>query len=270
MSSARGMNPAGHRLPLVLAAMVGLLMGLALSPSFAHAFPQGPWQLPAVNLSAPDRDAYVPQIAIAPDGSATVVWEAYDGLDYVIQASTRPPGGPFGAPVNLSTPGQDADDSRIATAPDGTATAVWSRSNGANAIIQASTRPPGGSFGAPVNLSAAGQNAVNAKIAVAPDGTATVVWQRESGLNLVVQAATRPPGGSFGAPVTISALAPNASHPQIAVASDGAATVVWERYDGANYVVQAVLRPSGGASRPSRERLGFRAECPRSTSRSQP
>ncbi|MBK5111463.1 MAG: hypothetical protein JJE10_08945, partial [Thermoleophilia bacterium] len=61
------------------------------------------------------------------------------------------PQGPRVLPAShISGPPAGAFAPQITTAPDGTATVVWARGNGTNFIIQAATRPPGGSFGAPV------------------------------------------------------------------------------------------------------------------------
>src|SRR4051794_31717955 len=62
-------------------------------------------------------------------------------------------------PVPLSDASRAAGEVDIAFDRQGTAIAVWSRSNGTNTVIQASVRPPGGAFSAPQNLSATGQNA---------------------------------------------------------------------------------------------------------------
>ena len=192
-----------------------------------------------VDLSAPGQSAFAPHVATDPDGTTTAVWQRYNGSNFIIQAATRPPGGIFGTPVDLSASGQNAQNARIAAAPDGTATVSWYRSNGANRIIQAATRPPGGSFGTPVDLSAPGQDAQNARIAAAPDGTATVIWERSNGVDLTIQAATRPPGDSFGSPVDLSAAGQNATGPQIATAADGTAIVAWQRSNGSNDIIQS-------------------------------
>ena len=136
-----------------------------------------------------------------------------NGSNSIIQAATRPPGGSFGAPVDLSASGQSAARPQITTAPDGTATAVWLRYDGTNTIVQAATRPPGGGFGPPVDLSVAGQTAFARRVATAPDGTTTVVWSRIDGINGIIQAATRPPGGGFGPPVDLSALGAECHQP---------------------------------------------------------
>ncbi len=209
--------------------------------------PGGNFGLPA-DLSAPGRDAGDPQIEVAPDGAATAVWRRSDGSKQITQAASRPPGGVFGAPVNLSAPGQNAfGRPQVASDPDGAFTAVWSREDGSNDIVQAATRPPGGSFGAPVDLSATGQDNDRSQIAIAPDGTATVVWRRSDGTNTIIQAATRPPGGIFGAPITISTIGQDAQAPQIAAASDGTATAVWFGNVGGNFIIQAATRPPGGS-----------------------
>ena len=246
MKQGAGTNLTGKSVKLTWAALISALTLLAFAPP-ASAAPQGPWKLPASNISAAGQAAFDPEIAIAPDGAATAVWRRSNGTSNIIQAATRPPGGSFGAAVDLSATGQNALDPQIAIAPDGTATAVWRRFNGTNFVAQAATRPPGGSFGAAIDLSATGEDSLAPQVAIAPDGAATVVWTRFNGTNFIIQAATRPPGGSFGAAVDLSATGQDAFNPQIAIAPDGAATVAWQRYDGANDIIQAGTRPPGGS-----------------------
>lgn len=45
-------------------------------------------------------------------------------------------------PTNLSTTGQDAAKVQLAVAPDGISTVVWTRSDGSNILIQASSALP--------------------------------------------------------------------------------------------------------------------------------
>ena len=233
---------------LALASLVGALFMTAALPPTGSAAPQGPWQLPASELSDSGQDAQSADVAIAPDGTTTAVWQRLDGLKYIAQASTRPPGGTFGPPEDLSATGQSAISPKIAAAPDGTATVVWSRSDGANQIVQAVTRPPGGSFGTPEDLSVPGGDAVLAQVSVAADGTTGVAWKRDFGSNQIVQAAIRPPGGAFENPVSLSGGgSEDAQGPQISLAPDGTATVVWHKSNGSNAVVSATTRPPGGS-----------------------
>ena len=235
----RAMSPA-----LIAAAVV---VGLAAAGTPAVAAPQGIWVQPAADLSVTGGNADAPQVAVAADGTATSVWLRFNGSHYIVQAATRPPGGPFGTPVNLSATGQQSYSPQVTSAPDGTTTAVWKRYSGTDFIIQAAIRPPGGSFGTPVDLSATGQPSDEPQVSAAPDGTTTAVWRRSNGANYIVQAAIRPPGGSFGAPVDLSVAGLQSEDPQVTTAPDGTVTVVWRRYNGSHYIVQAATRPPGGS-----------------------
>ncbi len=205
----------------------------------------------AVNLSAPEQDASDPQVAVAGDGATTVVWRRYDGFHFIIQATTRPAGSStFGGAEDLSAPGQSATNPQVAVAVDGATTVVWHRSNGFINIVQARTRAAGsGTFGGAVNLSAVGQEAVWPQVAVAVDGATTVVWIGIDGLSYIVQATTRPAGsGTFGLAENLSTAGQDAINPQVAVAVDGATTVVWYGSNGSNNIVQARTRPAGSGT----------------------
>src|SRR5436190_1712993 len=93
----------------------------------------------------------------------------------------------FEAPVDLSAAGRNALAPQVAFDGAGSALAVWERSNGSNSIVQGAFRPAGGAFGAPVDLSAAGQNAFAPQLAFDAAGNALAVWQRSNGSNFIVQ-----------------------------------------------------------------------------------
>ena len=233
----------------------GLLLALltfALLPAAAGAAHQGPWVLPAGDLSTAGQNAQPPQVTTASDGTTTAIWTRSNGANDIVQASTRPPGGSFGEPVDLSATFQNAATPQVATAPDGTTTAVWRLDSGSFGV-QTSTRPPGGSFGPPVDLSA-GQDAFGSpQITTASDGTTTVVWVGDNGIKAVIHASTRPPGGTFGAPVDLSDTAPfdRFDHaPQITTAPDGTTTAIWYRSDETSFGIQTSTRPPGGSFGP--------------------
>lgn len=217
-----------------------------------HAIVQASTRAPGGNFSSPvdlaaaGQSSFDAQVAVAPDGTVTAVWLRNDGANYIVQASTRPPGGSFSAPVDLSVTGKDASEPQVAVGANGTTTAAWYRGSGSAVTVQVSTRDPGGSFGDAVDLSTAGQEAYSPDVAVAANGTTTVAWMLVTGGKLVVQASTRPPGGSFGAPVPLSQAGQNAQAPHLGIADDGTTTVAWNRFDGSNAIVQASTRPPGG------------------------
>jgi hypothetical protein len=163
------------------------------------------------------------------------------------------------APQDLSAAGQGAYDPQVAVDGQGNAIAVWHRFDaGTNTIVQAAARAAasrrrrryftpkrGGSFGAPQDLSAAGQSASFSEVAVDGRGNAIAVWRRFDGTNTIVQAAVRAAGGSFGAPQDLSAAGQTANDPQVAVDGQGNAIAVWSRSNGTNYIVQAAVRAAG-------------------------
>jgi hypothetical protein len=206
----------------------------------------GNWQAP-VDISAVGQNASGPQVAVDPGGDAVAVWELYDGTNHIVQAATSPAGGSWQTPVDISAIGQNASEPQVAVDPGGDAVAVWKGSGSANFIVEAASRPAGGSWQAPVAISAAGTNSEVPQVAVDQGGDAVAVWDLYDGINHIVQAATSPAGGSWQAPVDLSATGQSALEPQVAVDPAGDAVAVWERYDGADYIVQASTSPAGGS-----------------------
>jgi hypothetical protein len=208
----------------------------------------GSWSTPE-DLSASGQNAFDPQVTVDSTGTAIAVWSRSNGSNTIIQASTRPSGGSWSTPVDLSETGQDATNPQVTVDANGTAIAVWSRSNGTNTIIQSSTRPSGGSWTTPAdNLSAVGQDASAPQVSVDATGTAIAVWSRSNGTNTIIQSSTRPSGGPWSTPAAdLSATGQDASAPQVTVDATGTATAVWSRSNGTNTIIQASTRPSGGS-----------------------
>jgi hypothetical protein len=209
---------------------------------------EGSWQTPA-DLSNAEQDAEGPQIAIDSEGNATAVWYRSNGSNWIIQASTKLSGGSWQTPADLSDIGQDAEVPHIALDSEGNATVVWYRSNGSNWIIQASTKLSGGLWQhTPDDLSDTGPNAVVPQIAVDSSGNATAVWFRFNGSNWIIQASTKPSGGSWQhTPDDLSEAGHNASSPQVAVDAAGNAIAVWQRSNGTNTIIQASTKLSEGS-----------------------
>lgn len=192
------------------------------------------------DLSGAAEMAAGPDVAVAPDGTATVVWSARSGGAHVVFARRLAADGAPGATRQLSASGQDALAPRVAVAPDGTATVVWMRHDGNNFRIQARRLTPGGTPGeATRTLSGEGQDAAAPQVDVAPDGEATVVWKRWDGFRYLVQVRGIAADGTSGAPSQrLSEPKQDAVEPRVAVAADGTATVVWSRFDGEDSIVQ--------------------------------
>jgi hypothetical protein len=209
-------------------------------------------------LSAAGGDALAPRVTLAPDGTATVVWTRWDGADFRIQTRQISPGGvPAEATRTLSGSGQDALDPQVDVAPDGEATVVWKRWDGFHYLVQVRRiAPDGSSETTSQRLSESGKDAVEPQVAVAEDGTATVAWSRFDGEDSIVQVRRVAADGALEATTAdLSALGESAIQPRVAVASDGAATIVWNRFDGSSWLIQARRISPAGAPEAGTENL---------------
>ena len=99
-----------------------------------------------------------------------------------------------------------------------------------------------------------------AKVAFDGNGNALLVWPRQDGSTQRIQAAFRPAGGSFSAPVDISGVAtacPGCGlEIQVAFDLQGNAIAAWNLAVGANQRIQTSFRPAGAPCMPD-NRCGF-------------
>ena len=218
----------------------------------ASTRPAGGGWTPAVDLSETSQDAFLPALATTPSGAVTVVWERSNGTNTIIQSSTRSLGGVWSSPVDLSEVGQDASSARVAVDPDGRAAAVWIRKNADDEyVVQSATRPNGGAWAPPLDLSDGTRSAFAPQIALDAAGNATVAWHRSSGAGIVVQATQRALGGLWTLPVDLSDMAVDATAPELAIDPAGNATATWFTYNGNEYLVEAATRAAGAAWAPT-------------------
>ncbi len=89
----------------------------------------------------------VVQEAVAAGGRALLAWQRYNGMDNIVETALAEPGGEFGVPVPLSTPGFESAFPIAAIDPTGVAFTAW-RDGGAGDFMRAAAAPPGGPFAA--------------------------------------------------------------------------------------------------------------------------
>lgn len=201
-------------------------------------------------LSGSGQDAAGPQVAVSPGGAATVVWKRFDGAHYLVQERRIAADGTLEASAHtLSESGQDAVEPQVAVDGNGKATVVWSRFDGSDSIVQVRRV---GSEGTPMasftSLSAAGDSAVQPRVAVNTVGAVTIAWARFDGSNWIVQSRRLSSSGALvGSAQSLSATGRNAAEPQVAVAGDGTSTIAWSRFDGTSLVIEARRITSAGA-----------------------
>ena len=219
-------------------------------PDFVQAAARpagGNWSAP-VNVSAPSQGCCLfPKVALDGAGTAVAAWERVlkAGSGFVVEAAARPAAtGTWQVPATLSAAGRNAFEQEVAFSPTGAATVVWSEWNGSTDVIRAATRPVGGPFGAPVNVSAASQEATRPQLAIASSVTVAVWEQQNSANSFSVQAAASPAASGVWQPqVNLSAPGQNTTEAHVAVDSAGDTVAVWERTSNPD-IIEAASRPA--------------------------
>jgi LPXTG-motif cell wall-anchored protein len=152
-------------------------------------------------------------------------------------------------PVNVSVPGLEGEDVRIAS-HNGLAVAVWEfdvEGSEYDEIIQSSTSLNGAAWSTPVNLSLPGGDAYSAEVEIDSNGLAIAVWQRYDGSDYIIQSSKSLNGAAWSTPVNLSLTGGDASSAKVAIDSNGLATAVWYRYNGSNWIIQSSTSLNGAA-----------------------
>ncbi len=178
-------------------------------------------------------------------GDATVVWWSLGSSD-LVEAATVTDGIPS-APLTLSGAAKEALFPAVAMNDRGDTIVAWTSREGSTAVVQASFRPAGGSFGTAVTISASRVSVESPRVAIDDAGDATVVWDRSSGAKELVEEATRSAAtGSFSEPVVLSNESEPAIHPFAAMNTEGDTAVTWMASNGTVEIAQVAVRPAGG------------------------
>jgi hypothetical protein len=213
--------------------------GAIYSIASATRSTNGTWSSP-IPLGAATSGSE-PKVAVSDAGHATAVWSRDTGTYDEIRAAQRTSAGVWGAAQSLSESGRDAlhPDVDVHRA-SGQATVVWDRPDGTHTVIQMSFRGPGNaSWSDPLDMSNDQQSATDAHVAIADVGQTTIAWTRFDGAKSRVQAMWNFSDGIWGGATTLSGADQDAFDVRVAVDGLGEATVVWRRYNGSVYVVQA-------------------------------
>jgi hypothetical protein len=230
---------------------------------------------PPRRLSSSGRWVVAHDVVADSRGALVVVWADAEccrvvPADKRVWASTRQPGGQFSDPVALSEPINGTELApAVAAGDDGSLTVVWpserwsSTQGVTEAVVEVADRLPGGGFGPPTRLSPPDVRASEPRIASGPSGETVVLWSSSScppfPCNYELQAATRPPGGRFGAPELVAKADQSGSFPrwllpsQVQIASDGTVVALWREGLSCMYCLGADVK---AAQRRPGERLG--------------
>ncbi len=187
----------------------------------------GAWP-PSTQVGSQDLIAY-PRVAVDGAGNAFAVWPNYDyyGGGPAIWTSRQEPGGDFGEPEYLGA-GDGTISVAVAAASDGTAFAAWESGTD---VVAARWEPVGG-WGEIQNLDGRpGKTDLYEAIEVAADdaGGARVVWSQDEEGGLGIWSSRYRAGEGWLDPLRVDPSEEgDASWPDVDVAPDGTAAVVWQ------------------------------------------
>jgi uncharacterized repeat protein (TIGR01451 family) len=160
-----------------------------------------------------------PYLAYDSDGTAHAVWvnginAAGNGADMSIYYASKPAGGAWSVPLDLSGPNIYSSSPVLAIDDAGTVYAAWD-----NGVITCRSKLKGGSWSAPANLSDSG--AISLQIAVDHSGRLHFLYQDSNSLNYRVMV-----GGQWSARETVT---DDSTSPAMAVDASGTVHVVWSK-----------------------------------------
>jgi PKD domain len=193
-------------------------------------------------------------VAVAPDGTVHASWVEVEvaggGPKFRLRLASRAPDGAF-APSTVVATLYTSVATATAVADDGTLALAWVDGDGTglNDLVHWVLRSADGALGA-TGSSGAGpgvSQAIAPTMAMNAAGDTVLAWTRKVNAGRVVEVVTRPAGGAFGTPVTLSDPTSDGTPPSVDVAPDGAAIVGWGSDDGSEQTAQAVTRPSASA-----------------------
>jgi hypothetical protein len=242
-----------RRLWVMALIVIGALA--AVSPAVASA---APWA-ETTNLSDSVNDNGIQEVAIDPNGNAFAVWAHLTGNGSYVQASTRPAGGKWSAPVQLSPFAEEISvlDPDVAVDAAGNAIATWTQYEYGGSYIRASTRPAGGEWSAPIDLTpyVRPPDRVNdPSVAMDPAGDATVAWTEIGRETSVLRTRTLPAGAKeWTAPEIASPSGWSFQSQPVLVDAGGDTALVWLRNATiqSKPTLEAALRPAGEGWQPA-------------------
>lgn len=111
-------------------------------------------------------------------------------------------------------------------------------------LVAAGAAPAAATWGPVADLSPAGKNALNVRVAASANGDAVVAWTLGSSGTGVFQAARKPLGKRWSAPATLSRK--GAVEPDVAMDAKGNGCAVWSRRAGGKQTIEASCFKRGG------------------------
>lgn len=203
----------------------------------------GRWGTP-ITLSDPTKYSDRAKTAVGGDGTAVVAWASESASGRTIEAAVRPAGSTQWSPAPIvlasgfTRVSPDPSNVKVAMNASGETWVAWSIFDGTHYVVQTAYRPAGASasFGTPVTVSVAGEDAIEPALALNDNGEVAIAWagspwNMSTSPNTITVAKSPGRGAPFGAPEQVAPLLSSYSgyqnNPSICLDRDGLAKVMW-------------------------------------------
>jgi hypothetical protein len=197
----------------------------------------GSWSTPLA-ISTPGVSAANPCLAINANDDAVAGWQTSNGQILVAERKA----GTWGAPITIAKPAFRQGSPRVALNNVGDAAIAWS---GRGTTLVA-TRAAGGNWTTPTTVSKQSEGAT-ARIALDDAGNAVALFAlvkyTGGGYVYPMQVVSRPAGGSWSTPVTISGASDYSTAVHLVATPAGTFIAGW--VDDTTFTVRAAVRPAG-------------------------
>ena len=205
----------------------------------------GPLALDRTLALGGDSESAEPDLAVSRDGRVAVVWQEEDEpADPLVRAAVRSAAGVWTTAM-IERPATTGSLPKVAASDDGFV-AAWDSGDEGGPGVDAATLGTGTAWNPTERL--VGELPWNGEsdVAVAPDGSATVVWETIVDGTPVVRGRTRPGTGAWDDEQFVATTdAGDLSGPQVAAYADGSFTGVWREDDGDQLVRAGLLDRTG-------------------------
>ncbi len=212
----------------------------------ASKAPGGAWSH-ATNLSQSVGTSFIPTLLVAGDGAVHAVWQddTFDAWD--IFSASRPPEGPWSAPVNVSGTGTDSAPFAAAQSPDGSLRVVWREATTSGSRLLSATKTPGGPWSSPEDLGGSAGGSGRFVVGIGEGGTLYLAWDDSAEGDGDIFFASMDPGGSWSPSLNLSGTSGRSTEPALAVAAGGSIHVVWrDESPGRGDIFYSQRFPDGG------------------------
>lgn len=192
------------------------------------------WETPTL-VETSTEDASETWVAIDNGGNAMAVWRQSDGTDLSIWANRYVVGTGWGTATLIETNPGFASYPHVAMDRFGNALVVWYQVSPGESVaksIWANRYVVGVGWETATLIETNSVTAQGPDLAMNGSGNAMAVWKQSDGVDTSIWANQYVFGAGWGTATLIETAAGPAERPDIAMNSNGDATVVWQQFDG--------------------------------------